>query len=260
MTAPPTNAPPDSGYLDYLPAVMRTAGDGGPGVLGQFLRAFEDVLTGRRDPDAPGLAEIIGGISGDRPTDPPRLAGLHRYAEPGPGLADQPRSRTPAEFLDWLARWVALSLRADLTEQQQREFIARTVTLYQMRGTRRGLEQVLSIYTGLGVTVSELDTGLCVGTTATIGKDTILQGGGPHFFQVTVRVPPPLPPLSQLAGYQRIAIDIIEAEKPAYCIYQLSIIAPSLQIGVTSRVGVDTLLEPTPASGTNDGTDQRRDQ
>jgi phage tail-like protein len=257
-TAPKTL--PESRYLDHLPAVMRepAAGDAGQGVLGQFLRAFEDVLSGRADAATPGLAEIIRGIAPDSLTRQQGLAGLSRYAEPGPELDEN--FRAPKQFLAWLAGWVALSLRADLAEQQQRQFIAQAISLYRLRGTRRGLERMLQIYTGLGVTISELATGLCVGKTATIGKDTRLEGGGPHFFRVTLRVPPPLPPLDELAGFRRTAIEIIEAEKPAHCFYDLVIIAPSLQIGVTSHVGVDTLLSAAPTDSTSASTGQRRNQ
>jgi hypothetical protein len=258
-TAPQTL--PESRYLDHLPAVMRepAPGNSGQGVLGQFLRAFEDVLSGRADAATPGLAEIIGGIAPDSLTRRQGLAGLSRYAEPGPDLEDD-NFRAPKQFLAWLAGWVALSLRADIAEGQQRQFIAQAISLYGLRGTRRGLEQVLQIYTGLGVTISELTTGLCVGKTATIGKDTILDGGGPHFFRVTLRVPPPLPPLDELAGYRRTAIEIIEAEKPAHCFYDLVIIAPSLQIGFTSHVGVDTLLSAAPTDSVSTSTEQRRNQ
>jgi hypothetical protein len=58
---------------------------------------------------------------------------------------------------------------------------------------------------------------------------------------------------SERARYQRVATEIIEAEKPAHCFYRLKIITPSLQITVNSRVGVDTLL------GTVDGSRQRGD-
>ena len=54
---------------------------------------------------------------------------------------------TRADFLPWLAGWVALSLRADWDEQTRRDFIAQIVSLYQQRGTLPGLLKMLSLYT-----------------------------------------------------------------------------------------------------------------
>jgi phage tail-like protein len=227
-----------SSYLLHLPAVYREDVDEGqPEFLGRFLLAFEHVLTGLGDPDAPGIEEHLEGIvdpvSGIR-----RLAGLERYLVPGPELPDP--HRAPAEFLPWLAGWVALSLRADFDELRQRDFIARAVSLYRLRGTRRGLELFAGIYTRLGVTIDELDTPFQLGRHSTVGVDTILDGGAPHFFRVLVRLPTADP--AELARQRRVVIELIDAEKPAHTHYAVDIQTPTLQIGRQSTVGVDTLL------------------
>jgi phage tail-like protein len=262
MTAPaPAQPAVESRYLDHLPAIFRAPQqEGTPNFLGQFLRAFEEVLTGTGQAADPGLAEIISGIAPDANGNSP-LSGLSRYVEPGHGLTD--RDRAPSEFLDWLAGWVALSLRADLEENTQREFIANAASLYRSRGTPKGLADLLTIYTQLGVTIDE-GAGFRIRDqveTAILGTDTVLGGFVPHYFEVTLRhrsipkqfaehlakaslpheqLAPSLP--EELARYLTIATEIIEAEKPAHCYYGLSIISVSLQINVTSRVGVDTLL------------------
>jgi phage tail-like protein len=171
-----------------------------------------------------------------------RLAGVHRYFDPGPSLPDH--ARAPPEFLEWLARWVALTLRADLDELRQRDFIARAASLYRLRGTKQGLEEIVRIYTRLGVTVNELSTPFQVGVRSTIGEDTFLDGGAPHFFRVLIRVPVPDP--EQIRRYREMAIAIIETERPAHTYYVLDVETPALQIGVHSTVGVDTLLGPLP--------------
>lgn len=242
----PAKAPVESSYLDHLPAIFRApAVDGQPSVLGRFLRGFEELLSGVGNPDDPGLAEKINGIAPDA-VGGSKLAGLSRYVEPGPGRKDT--ERAPREFLDWLAGWVALSLRADLSEDTQREFIAKAASLYRLRGTPKGLAEVLRIYTQLGVSITEAGVELRIrdeGKTAILGHDTVLNGFAPHYFEVTLRQP------SQQGGsslpedrsrYLTIAKSIIEAEKPAHCFYNLSIISVALQVGVTSHVGVDTLL------------------
>lgn len=244
-------APVESSYLNYLPAIFRAPPvEGQPSVLGQFLRGFEELLSGIGNPDDPGLAEKINGIADA--SGGSKLAGLSRYVEPGPGRNDP--ERTPKEFLDWLAGWVALSLRADLSEDTQREFIAKAVSLYRLRGTPKGLAEVLRIYTQLGVSISEAGVELRIrdeGKTAILGHDTVLNGFAPHYFEVTLRrqeqkAQPGQQGASSLpedrSRYLTIATAIIEAEKPAHCFYSLKIISVALQIGVTSHVGVDTLL------------------
>jgi phage tail-like protein len=235
-------------YVDYLPPVFRQeVEEGAAAFLEQFLRGFEYVLTGGGDPADPGLEERLEGIPG-------KLAGSERYFEPGWEHESPlpPGDRTPADFLDWLGGWVALSFRADLgdpaeREALQRELIAKAVWLYGLRGTREGLEELLAIYTRLGVTVVELDTRWQVGIAAgsRLGLDTYLDAGAPHFFHVIVRLPEVNP--RRRARLQRLADAIVAAEKPAHTHYRLEIAMKTMQLGVEGRstLGVDTLLGET---------------
>ena len=233
-----------SRYLDYLPAIyQQDVQDGHANFLGRFLLAFEQVLTGLGAVEAPGLEEILDGIV-DPLTGGMHLVGVQRYFDPGPRLPDH--ERAPAEFLTWLAGWVALSLRADLDELRQRDFIARAVSLYRLRGTRQGVEEFVRIYTRLGVTIHELHTPFQLGVYSTVGVDTILDGGAPHFFRVLIRLSTPDP--EQLRQHREVVTAILDMEKPAHTYYQLDIETPTLQLGVHSTVGVDTLLGPAPGA------------
>src|SRR4051812_8471485 len=107
-----------SSYLQHLPALFQEpegdaeAGGDGRKFLGLFLLAFEKILTGLGDLAEPGIEELLDGIvdhQGQR-----RMASIWRYFDPGPGKKDA--ERAPAGFLDWLAGWVALSLRADWSD------------------------------------------------------------------------------------------------------------------------------------------------
>jgi phage tail-like protein len=227
-----------SRYFAYLPAVYQE--ETAPGqfaFLNGLLLAFEQVLTGAGDNTEPGLEEILDGI-----VDPLRgdqqLVGVSRYFDPGPQAADT--ARAPREFLPWLAGWMALMLRADLDEDRQREFIANAVALYRLRGTKRGLEAMIRTYTKLAPSIDEFNTPFQLGVHSTIGVDTVLDGGGPHFFQVRVRLP--TLDLVQLKWMTEVTTAIIDMEKPAHTHYQLSVSTPTFQLGVTSTIGVDTLL------------------
>jgi phage tail-like protein len=227
-----TPAAEGSGYLDYLPAVFQQdARPGRTNWLGRFLRGFEAILTGSGDPAGPGLEELLDGIEG-------QLGGIERTFEPGVGLPAE--QRAPDEFLDWLAGWVALGLRADVEPERQRVLIANAVRLYRIRGTKSGLEQLIGLYTTLGATILEAGPRMQIGVHSTIGEDTSINGGPPHYFRLIVRLATTSP--DEIATQRRIVTAIIDAEKPAHTYYTLDIETPILQIGETSHVGIDTLL------------------
>jgi phage tail-like protein len=177
--------------------------------LGRFMLAFERVLTG------------VGDLAGVELANPPAVAAgieeildkIQTYFDPGVA---------PAEFLPWLATWVATSLREDWDEATRRSFLARVVPLYQRRGTKLALQQLLQIY---------LDP---TADPSTPGGDQIVQiidddpGFPPRYFLVRFTVSERDPHL--LARRAAIATAIIDREKPAHTFYGLHINYPSLQI------------------------------
>jgi phage tail-like protein len=217
-----TNVPPDqvSSYLQYLPAIFQEGADEhGVTFLGRFLLAFERILSGLGDGDgAPSLEE--------------RIESIHTYFDPRPlreGESPNGLERAPDEFLPWLAGWVALSLRQDWEEEEKRRFISRMVPLYRKRGTKAGLKEILTIYTG--------------DRTVEIYEDD----PRPHYFKVSMSLDVMDPGL--LRRKQLIARAIIDQEKPAHTYYDLEFQdLPTLQVGVHSTVGVDTLLGSRRAS------------
>lgn len=205
-----------SRLLEYLPAIYQE-----DPFLGQFLLAFEKVLLGCAD-------EVDLGYRGLEE----EVAGLAELFDP---------QKTPEEFLAWLAGWTAFTLRADLDAAKQREFLAQIIRLYRWRGTKQNLQELLKIFTvGLPTVTETAAAEFQIGTHATIGQDTYLGGGPPHFFRVVIRLPRATPEAQE--RQMGIARALIELEKPAHTSYELEVIFPSMQIGVYSTVGVDTLL------------------
>lgn len=180
MTTPQPTPQPQSSYLDYLPALFRQEP-----FVGQFLLAFETVLTGAGG--QPGLETTIGRIAD--------------YFDPGV---------TEADFLPWLAEWVTLSLRADWDEQTQRSFIQQIVPLYQLRGTRDGLLQMLTLYTTEPVQIYDAFD------------------DRPYFFEVQLTLSEADPALLQ--EKQQIARAIIDQEKPAHTYYALRVAVPTMRL------------------------------
>lgn len=204
-----------SGYFDNLPAWLRRDPR-----LGRVLLAFERILDGADLPEGtagpaePGLARTV-----ER---------LPNFLRPGPGEPDD--RRAPAEFVPWLARWVAVSLRDEWDDETRRRVVAEAMQLYRLRGTKEGLRRMIGVYVGLPESVAILEF------TAVA-----------HFFQVEVQVPSRDP--KALARYDRSIRAIIDQEKPAHTFYGLRFAVPSMQIvhhptperpGL--RLGVNTLL------------------
>ena len=246
-----------STYLQYLPAILQEDPDAqGVTFLGRFLLAFEQILSGLGDPEQPGLEEIIGGIVG--PDGQTQLASLARYFDPGLRidaagsetlLGEQ--QRTPPDFLPWLASWVALSLREDWSEEERRRFISRVVPAYRQRGTTTGLTEVLLAYSGIterdSIEIREFNQPFQLNVTSTLGVDTMVGSGPPHFFWVKI-ILPGVGDLNE-ARRRQIVRAIIDQEKPAHTYYKLDIDYPTMQVGVLERcrVGISTLLgEPIP--------------
>ena len=177
-----------SRYLDHLPAAYAE-----DPFVGQFLLAFEAVLHGRDDVE--GLAQVIGRIA--------------EYLDP---------RTAPAEFLPWLAGWVAFSMRADWDVATQRGFLAEVVPLYRLRGTAAGLQRMLEIY------LRPLDGGAVRDDVAIVDDPA----GPPHFFQVRLTLTDADP--TRLRATQEIARAIIDREKPAHTFYALKIVIPTMRL------------------------------
>ena len=197
MSAEPKYTP--SGLLQYLPAIFSE-----DPFLGQFLLAFEKILLGREDSPAPdpnpkGLEQVIDGLA--------------TYYDP---------MHTPAEFLPWLSKWVALTLRADMTLTEQRSFLAQVLQLYAWRGTEKNMKKLLDLFVGGATPTVELNPDV------------------PYFFHLTLKLPRSSPEVTRRKF--EIAQVVVELEKPAHTDYEMLLDTPSLKIGEFSTVGVDTLL------------------
>lgn len=159
-----------SRYLQYLPAMYEQHE-----FLDRLLMIFEDVLS---------------------PVEH-TLENVHLYFDP---------MMAPESFLRWLASWIDLVLDENWPIQKRRELIRAGVELYHWRGTRRGLQEYLRIYTDVEPEIIEHFTE---------------EEGGPHRFTVIIGVPDPG---SLDEGRVR---QVISAEKPAHTTYELRIQARS---------------------------------
>jgi phage tail-like protein len=189
---------PVSHYVDYLPTILQA-----DPFVGKFLLAFESVMSGlsprdRGDKFPKGLEEYIDNI--------------HTYFNPG---LQEGSDTAPSEFLPWLAGWVALSLRDEWKEETKRQFISQIVPLYRLRGTKAGLEKILTIY----LESSDLPTKVEV-------MDEF--DNLPQYFQVQLTSPDAAP--ENYWRMARIAKAIIDQEKPAHTYYALQILVRTMRL------------------------------
>lgn len=210
---------PRLSYLRYLPATFsrRDADDPtGSLFLERMLGMFERTLTGIES----------------------RYEGVARQLDP---FAADP------EWLAFLAAWFDLALDPDLPLDRKRRLVAEIHELYGIRGTREGIRRTLEIVTGESPTIIE-------GFQERPGAGTVLGGGvlgcmplvaeaAPsdryaHRFAVTVFVDDPCRRDQVEATVRRL----LDAIKPAHTVVDLRVATPDMRTGITSTVGVDTVL------------------
>ncbi len=230
-----------SSYLEYLPAIYQLAADSNRvAFLGKFLLAFETILSGFNKLDKETRDKEFDDISFSNLEGlEEKVDKIHTYFDPG---------QTPPEFLRWLAGWLALNLRDDWDEKNKRDIVRNIAALCRKRGTLQGIYEAIQTFTkanlkwnkALEVDVDELDTPFQIGIHSTVGKDTWLGGGPPHFFRVTVDLNSRDPDL--IRRHHEVIAGIIDLEKPAHTCYELELKTPTMIVGKISTVGKDTLL------------------
>lgn len=142
-----------------------------------------------------------------------KIDNIHDYFDP---------YEAPEEFLPWLASWVAFTLDENWPEEKKRQLIKRAVDFYRLRGTPRGLQLYLKLFTGHEPDIIENQwpfKGFQIGVNSTIGVDSVILPpvNLAHCFIVDF----PLSP-SEVKDEMIIKIhDIIRAQKPAHTTYFL---------------------------------------
>lgn len=130
------------------------------------------------------------------------MEGLHAPAEDALATFDEKLDarRAPEAFLPLLASWVGLDFAVTTGPGRLRELIASAARLAAMRGTRRGLIELLEVATG--VTGFEID-------------EQVVKAGAVRPFHMRVRAP------AATAPHRGMLESIIEREKPAHLTSEL---------------------------------------
>lgn len=142
-----------------------------------------------------------------------KIDNIHTYFDP---------YECPEDFLPWLAAWVAFTLDDKWPVEKKRYLIKKAVEFYKIRGTVKGLQLFLKLFTDVEPEIIENEwpfDGFRIGVTSTIGIDSVILPpmNRAHCFIVDF----PLDP-NQVKDELIIQIhDIIRAQKPAHTTYFL---------------------------------------
>ncbi|NWJ45567.1 MAG: DUF2313 domain-containing protein [Chloroflexi bacterium] len=178
--------PQPSELLKYLPGLYAR-----DEFMGRFLKIFEDTLK--------PLQQMTDNLA--------------YYFHP---------LMTSPEMMEWLANWVNLALDENWSLEQRRKLVLSASDLYSRRGTKRGLAEYLTLYTGIEPDIAEYMDGMSLGPETLLGINTTIAGRERYGFTVTLRMNGISP--EEMAQKEIIIRRIIEAEKPAHTIYRLRIL------------------------------------
>ncbi|HWM85406.1 MAG TPA: phage tail protein [Kofleriaceae bacterium] len=166
----------------------------------------------------------------------------------------------PPHFLSWLASWTAMVLDHDWPIEKKRALLKRSVDLYRIRGTARGLALFLKLFIGSEPLIEENRwpfRGFRVGVDARVGIDTVVLPPVDlaHCFTITVPMK-----FTDVTPEMVVRVhEIIRMEKPAHVQYYLRFAADEgdaqlrefFAIGLRSGIGIgDEIVHiPEPEGG-----------
>lgn len=217
------------GYMELLPAIYRRSDPVGRNIIRDICFIFEHLFG--------SVEELL-----DRG---------HAYYDP---------RECPPEFLSWLASWTAMVLDHEWPIEKKRALLMRSVDLYRIRGTARGLALFLKLFIGSEPHIEENRwpfRGFRIGVDARIAIDTVVLPPVDlaHCFTITVPMK-----FTDVTPEMVVRVhEIIRLEKPAHVQYYLRFAADEgdaqlrefFAIGLRSGIGIgDEIVDlPEPESG-----------
>ena len=189
---------------------------------------------------------------------------FHFQTTPPPQLRHSPA--TEFAHLAGLAAWLDLPLRPEKPVDWNRSWFGEAIRLHPRRATLPGLDALLRTWlagdllasdrqtgdpplllTDLSRRSHEVATAFRVGVNATLGFDTVLGEGPPHFFIVDLPTAPEEAALRHPDGLevlQRGARAFLDREKPAWTVYELRIRAAGMELAPDGEVRAEGFDHP----------------
>jgi phage tail-like protein len=116
----------------------------------------------------------------------------------------------PADFLEWLARWVDIAVDEEWTEEQRRRIVAEAPALHRRAGTASGIRDILQSAAGPTATVEVEESG---GTSWSTEPDAPLPGADDAQLAITITVARGEPARIQ-RRFDRLIADVVPAYLP----------------------------------------------
>jgi phage tail-like protein len=147
----------------------------------------------------------------------------------------------PPDFLKWLGTW--MGIRDDWwTKEQLMQLIMRAPELYQLRGTKQGLAQLIALYTGeLPIIVEYFEYKHMLDKPELKDLISRLYSTNPYSFSVMVRQ-------EHLESEKRryTLQQIIDENKPAFTDGKLIVLEPWMHMDMHTYLGINSILaEPS---------------
>jgi phage tail-like protein len=193
-------------YLRYLPAVYQED-EASRAFLERFLSLFETLFY--------NVEVKIGQIA--------------RLFDP---LA------TPEAFLPWLAQWLAASFDENWPAEKQRQFLRQAATLYKARGTRRGFEEMIALFTGEKPIIFEFFQLQCIQDPELRKVFEQVFGSDPFHFCVLLK------PTQIRTEREYFAVKrIVESDKPAHTHAGVRWLQLWFYLNMHTYLGINTYLQ-----------------
>ncbi|MCG9968444.1 phage tail protein [Pelotomaculum terephthalicicum JT] len=141
-------------------------------------------------------------------------------------------------YLKWLATWLAISVDDSWTGEQLKQLIKKAPVLFEKRGTKQGMEEIIEIYTGEKPFIVEYFQYKHLREQPEL-KDLVAQlyGTDPYCFCVLIKqecVP--------TAGRRFVVQQIINQEKPAFTEAKMVVLQPWIYMDMHTYLGINTYL------------------
>ncbi|SFS59920.1 phage tail protein [Paenibacillus sp. BC26] len=149
---------------------------------------------------------------------------------------------TEGPYLKWLGSWLGIEVDEHWSDEQIRRFIREAPQLYRYRGTRRGIEKMVEIYTGSKPFIVEYFQYKMMRESSELRELTdLLYGMHPCSFSVLVTTE------QANTEKQRLMLErMLNEHKPAFTDAHLIVLQPWMYLDMHTYLEVNTLLsEPS---------------
>lgn len=212
-------------YSRFVPSIFKEAEDEAS-FMERYFKIFEHIFKGNNFDDMKEVdADSIDIISG---LFHPRFTFLFDMEKKDflPLLEEEHKKRFRRffsvdmdDFLIFIAGWMGFFLKENWDIETKRKIIAKLIPLYRIRGTKKGLEEYLKIFTNNEVEILDEIKPFQVGVISQVGKNTIIGGLLPNYFIVNITLPESD---SENESKRRIIEEMINSEKPLHIRYGLN--------------------------------------